>query len=93
MVPTKNKNFAYGEGMENIIGGIRGHGDLGNYQFGSEHAQNGQVAHQAKNIAPIPFSIDGPPSAGGPHNNNDQSSNGGNSFYLNSESKAGHTGG
>lgn len=62
--------------------------------FASENVQNSQVPNQSKDIAPIPFNIDGPPSIGGHHNNDnnyEQSSTGGNSFYPNSESKAGQS--
>lgn len=88
MIQTKNKNFAYGEGMENITSSINGNGSAYNYQLGSEHAHNSQASQHSRNIAPIPFNVDGPPSAAGPHDNNEQPLNGTNSFGLNSETKA-----
>lgn len=36
----KNKNFAYGEGMENIIGGVNGNGASYNYQFGGDNGNS-----------------------------------------------------
>ena len=56
---SKNKNFAYGEGMENIIGGMNGNSSSYNYHFGVDHVNNSQPSHQTKNIASIPFNVDG----------------------------------
>ena len=68
---SKNKNFAYGEGMENIVGGINGNGSSYNYQFGAENLNSSQASHPTKNIAPIPFNVDGQSNTEGPHNNNE----------------------
>lgn len=38
LISIRNKNFAYGEGMENIMSSVHGHGNSCHYAFGGEQA-------------------------------------------------------